>query len=164
MVFKSENFYIDLIQDVDIEGIVHIYNSNEHFLISHMDAKEVTSEWLLEELKDMKDIGFSSYKIIDIKTGKIIGIMDFKLGEETYLSLLIIHSDLQGKGYGKLIFQEFEEYIKSLKSKSIRIDVVTNYNSSVLDFWINNGFVKSAEIELNWSGKVLPAVTMKKIL
>ena len=74
----------------------------------------------------------------------------------------MIHNDFRGKGFGKLIFQGFEEYVKSLKSKCI--DVVTNYDHSVLDFWIKNGFIKFKDIELNWAGKRLPAVTMKKNL
>ena len=164
MVFQSRNFYANLIEKKDIREVLNVYNSNNYFLINHMDTNKVTSEWILRELEDMRVIGFNSYKIVEIKTRKIIGIIDFKFDDETYLSLLMIHRDFQGKGFGKLILQEFEEYAKSLKSKCIRIDVVSNYDNSVLEFWFNNGFVKFKDVELNWSGRVLPAVIMKKFL
>lgn len=164
MVFQSEEFYVNLVENKDLKQVLEVYNSNEHFLINHMDTNKVASEWILRELENMKKFGFYSCKIVEIRTGNIIGIIDFKFNDETYLSLLMIHGNFQGKGFGKLIYQEFEEYVKSLKSKCIRIDVVINYDNSVLDFWINNGFVKFEDIELKWTEQVLPAVTMKKSL
>ena len=112
----------------------------------------------------MKEVGFYCCKIVELSSGKIIGIMDFKIAEETYLSLLMIHNDYKSKGFGKLIFQALQEYVKSLISKCIRIDVVANYDNSVLDFWTRNGFIKFKDVELNWTGKTLPATTMKKRL
>ena len=164
MFFQSKDFYVDLIENKDLNEVVKVYNSNKHFLVKHMDKEEITNEWIFQELESMKEVGFYSCKIVDINSENIMGIMDFKVGEETYLSLLMIHNDFKSKGLGKLIFHAFEEYVKSLKSKCIRIDVVTNYENSVLDFWIKNGFIKFKDIELNWIGKILPAVTMKKSL
>ena len=164
MIFQSKGFYIDLVSNNDVKEVLEVYNSNENFLMHHMDMNKVTSKWIIEELESMRDIGFCSCKIVENCTGKTIGIIDFMIADETYLSLLMINSAFQGKGFGKLIFQGFEEYVKSLKSKCIKIDVVTNYDDSVLDFWINNGFIKFKDVELNWTGKVLTAVTMKKFL
>jgi GNAT superfamily N-acetyltransferase len=76
----------------------------------------------------------------------------------------MLHKDYKRKGLGVLIYQALEEYAKSEKSKGMRIDVVTNYDDAVLDFWMKNGFEKIKEIELNWTGKILPAVVMKKNL
>lgn len=164
MIFESKDLYVDLVDKENIYNIIEIYNSNKHFLVAHMDKEEITYEWIFNEIESMNKMGFDSCIIIEKNSRKIIGVMDFMLGEECYLSLLMIHNDFKGKGYGMQIFQAFEEHIKSLESKCIRIDVVSNYNSSVLDFWINNGFVKYKDIELDWTGKKLPAVTMKKNL
>ncbi|EQB89596.1 GNAT superfamily N-acetyltransferase [Clostridium punense] len=164
MIFQSKDFYVSLVENKDIQEVLEMYNSNEKFLINHMDKNKVTNEWLVQELKSMKDIGFHSYKLVESNTERIIGIVDLRIGKEAYLSLLMIHGDFQGKGLGNIIFKGIEKYIKSLKSKSIRIDVVTNYDNSVLKFWINNGFTKIKDVELNWTGKVLPAVAMKKFL
>ncbi|AFK86374.1 MULTISPECIES: GNAT family N-acetyltransferase [Thermoanaerobacterium] len=164
MFFGLKGFYIDSVENKDLNEVVEVYNSNKHFLLSHMDKEKVTKEWILQELESMKEVGFHSCKIVEISSEKIIGVMDFKVGKETYLSLLMIHNDFKSKGFGKLIFRAFEEYAKSQRSKCIRIDVVTNYDNSVLDFWIKNGFTKFKNVELNWTGKILPAITMKKNL
>lgn len=164
MIFKSEIFYVDLVENKDLNEILEVYNSNRHFLINHLDKEKVTVKWVLGELESMKEVGFCSCKIVENSSGKIIGVMDFKVEEETYLSLLMVHNDYRCMGYGKLIFQAFEEYSKSLKSNCIRVDVVTSYDDSVLDFWIRNEFIKFKDTELNWAGKILPAITMKKTL
>lgn len=164
MIFESKDFYVDLVNNDDLNKIIEIYNSNKHFLVAHMDKEKITNQCIIKEIESMKVVRFYSCKIVEKNFGEIIGVMDFKLCEESYLSLLMIHNDFKGKGFGKQIIQALEEYVKSLKSKCIRIDVVTNYDSSVLGFWIKNGFVKFKDVELNWTGKKLPAVTMKKNL
>ncbi|MCB2359758.1 GNAT family N-acetyltransferase [Clostridium estertheticum] len=85
------------------------------------------------------------------------------MGEETYLSLLMIHDNYKNKGGGKLIYQALEEYAKEVKSKCMRIDVLINYDNAVLKFWVKNGFDKIKDVELDWTGKILPAVIMEKI-
>ncbi|NYB75476.1 GNAT family N-acetyltransferase [Sedimentibacter hydroxybenzoicus DSM 7310] len=164
MFFELKDFCIDLVESKDLDEIAEVYNSNKQFLKSHMNRERVTNEWILQELESMKKSGFYSCKIVEIKSGEIIGIIDFKAGEEVYLSLLMLKDNFKGKGFGNLIFQYFEEYAKSQKSKCIRIDVVTDYDNSVLDFWINNGFAKVEDIELNWTEKILPAVVMRKYI
>ncbi|MDF2609675.1 MAG: GCN5-related N-acetyltransferase [Lachnospiraceae bacterium] len=164
MIFELKDFYVDLVDNKDLDEVAKVYNSNRHFLLSHMDKEKVTIEWILQELKSMKEVGFNSCKIVEISSGNMLGVIDFKTGEETYLSLLMVHNDFKGKGIGKLIFESFEKYAKLQKSKSIRIDVVTHYDNSVLDFWIKSGFLKIKDVELNWTGKTLPAITMKKNL
>ncbi|MDS0526754.1 GNAT family N-acetyltransferase [Clostridium sp. SHJSY1] len=164
MLFKTKEFYIDKAKEEDFHDIIDIYNSNKNFLLIHMDKENITKSWLTNEFKQMENVGFYSCKIVDIDSNKIIGLMDFKIEEETYLSLMMIHGNLKNKGMGKKVFQSFEEYVLSKESKKIKIDVVINYSKDVLTFWRNNGFVKVKEVELNWTGKVLPAITMMKIL
>ncbi|MCB2312747.1 GNAT family N-acetyltransferase [Clostridium tagluense] len=164
MIFQSKGFYIDLVQNKDLKDIVEVYNSNKYFLINHMDMDIIKYEWIVEELESMKKADFYSCKVVEKSSGKIVGIIDFKIGEETYLSLLLIHNDYKNKGFGRLIYKALEEYITSVKSKCIRIDVVINYDDSVLKFWVKNGFSKIKDIELNWTGKILPAIIMKKFL
>jgi len=164
MLFQSNNFRVELVEAKDLNGIVEVYNSNENFLISHMDKKEVTSEWMIEELKSMKEIGFLCCKIVDMNSQKIVGVVDFKVDKETYLSLLMIHNNYKNKGLGRLIYKGLEEYVLPLKSNCIKIDVVTDYDDSVIEFWIKNRFVKFKDTILNWTGKDLNAIVMKKNL
>lgn len=164
MIFQMKDYYVDLVQDKDLSEIIEVYNSNKAFLFSHMDKEEITGEWLWQEIESMKKVNFDSCKIVEMNSGKIIGIIDFRIEKETYLSLLILHQGYKEKGIGKLIIQAFEEHAKSLKSEYMRIDVVTDYDDFVIDFWIRNGYEKLKDVELNWTGKVLPAVTMIKNL
>jgi ribosomal protein S18 acetylase RimI-like enzyme len=112
----------------------------------------------------MKDEGFYSCKVVQKKSNKIVGLIDFKVDKEAYLSLLMIDNSFRGQGIGLRIYELFEMYIKSCKSSSIRLDVVTNYDRHVLGFWLKNGFKSIENITLNWNEKVLPAVVMKKDL
>lgn len=164
MLFQSNNFRVELVEAKDLNGIVEVYNSNENFLISHMDKKEVTSKWMIEELKSMKEIGFLCCKIVDMNSQKIVGVIDFKVDKETYLSLLMIHNNYKNKGLGRSIYKGLEEYVLPLKSNCIKIDVVTDYDDSVIEFWIKNRFVKFKDTILNWTGKDLNAIVMKKNL
>ena len=146
----------------DVDSVVEVYNSNTLFLENHMDTQQVTFEWVTEEVESMKRAGFCSCKAVDKNSRKIVGIIDFKIDEEAYLSLLMIHKDYENMGFGKQIYKAFEEYAKSRKSKYIRLDVVTGYSDKVVNFWIGNGFEKFEDIKLNWTGVTLSAVTMKK--
>ncbi|MBX4266765.1 GNAT family N-acetyltransferase [Clostridium estertheticum] len=162
MIFKLRDFCIDFVEDKDINAIVEVYNFNKYFLVNHMGTDKVRYEWVLEELENMRKVDFYSCKVVEKSSKKVMGIIDFKIGEETYLSLLMIHDNYKNKGVGKLIYQALEEYSKEVKSKCMRIDVVINYDNAVLKFWVKNGFDKMKDVELDWTGKILPAVIMKK--
>lgn len=164
MIFESEEFCINAIENHDLEDVCKIYNSDPHFLSTHLDSEKITKEWAADEMSSSKNAGFQLCIITEKNSGNKIGILDFKAGEETYLSLLFIHNDFKGRGIGQKIFMDFENYVRSLNSKCIRIDVVTDYDDSVFDFWVHNGFSESQKTELNWSGNILSAVTMKKNL
>lgn len=94
MIFETKGFYVDLVEKKDLNDIVEVYNSNKHFLIAHMDTDNIKHEWLFKELESMKKVDFYSCKVVEKISDKIIGVIDFKLGEETYLSLLMIHNGL----------------------------------------------------------------------
>ncbi|GEO26778.1 N-acetyltransferase [Alicyclobacillus acidoterrestris] len=164
MIFESEDLYINPIDHDDIYAVVELYNSNTNFLKNHMDTDAVTPQWVIDELESMKSLGFSSYKAIEKGSKKVIGIIDFKIDVETYLSLLMVHRNYTNRGLGKQIYMAFEEYVILKKSKRIRLDVVNGYSDKVLSFWSGRGFHKSEDISLNWNGVILPAVTMIKII
>lgn len=160
--FEFNDFYMNLVDSKDLNDMVSLYNSNKLFLKSHIGKECITRKWLCDELKIMEAEGFYSYKVVHKDSNKIVGVIDFKVDKETYLSLLMIDSNLRGKGIGMKVYELFEMYIKSFNSTSLRIDVVTNYDEHVLDFWIKNGFKSIENIKLKWNEKVLSAVVMKK--
>jgi len=163
MIVSDYKYCFDVVNESDFESILQVYNSNSEYLESHIGRTTVDEDWLKFEIDSMKEAGFISCKIVELKSDKIIGYIDYKLSKEAYLSILIIHNDLKGHGVGTNIYQLFEKYIAK-DSEAIRIDVVTNYNGPALEFWIRNEFEATEEIELSWGDMTLPAVTMKKAL
>ena len=162
--FEFDDFYIELIDNHDLDNIVDLYNSNKLFLVSHTGRESITKEWINNELSTMKDTRFCSLKVVQKSSNTIIGVIDIKTEKETYLSLLMIHNKYRGCGIGTIVYEGLERYIKFLGSKYVRIDVVTNYDKNVLEFWIKKGFKKLENITLNWDKNELPAVVMKKKL
>ena len=164
LLFESKHVYIAEVQPTDIQDVVSLYNSNKKFIQHHMGTDHVTPDWVQNEWEAMKESGFLSCKAVEKESGTLMGILDSKVGKETYLSLLMIHGEAQNRGLGREIYDAFEKYARSAQCKSIRLDVVTAYSDHVVKFWIQRGFIKDRDIELNWSGVSLPAVVMKKIL
>ena len=162
MIFEIKEYCVEEISQSDINDIVEIYNSNQKFLENHLKRRRVTNEWYEKELKDMKDVVFKSCKIVDKKTRKIIGLLDFKIEKESYLSILMIHDTYKKQGVGRLIYKKFEEYLLSKGVCSIRIDVVINYDKDVIMFWSKLGYVENRNIELDWCGNKLSAIVIKK--
>lgn len=163
-MFQTDEFYIDAVVPEDRHTVLSVYASNKEFLLHHTGNAHVTDTWLQHELESMKAAGFYSCKIVEKRSGNVIGIADFQTGDETYLSLLMLHGAYQNKGLGKRVYRAIEEYAKLCGSAWIRIDVVTGYDNSALRFWQSQGFIKIQDIALHWAGRNLPAAMMKKKL
>ena len=164
MMLKSDNLLITEISEEDSSEILEIYNSNKHFLVTHLDKKKVDLDWVIEELDKMRKMNYLTFKIIELSSGKVIGFIDFKLHEESYLSLLMIHNSYKSKGYGKEAYALLEEHFRNEKVRNVRIDVVYDYDNSVMQFWVDRGFNKVKNIQLQWDDQYLGAAMMKKAL
>jgi len=157
------NYIIDRVDQNHINRIVDIYNSNKTFLYRHMGISSISKEFILNEIEQMKKVGFNSVIIKDNKR-EIIGLCDYSSGDEVYLSLLMIDDKFKGKEVGKLIYNQLEKMFKSENAKRIRIDVVYEYEENVLGFWEKNGFISNEKIELEWNGYKSNAYKMYKII
>lgn len=156
-----DNYIIDTVDQNDISKIIDIYNSNKTFLENHVGISKVSKDFIVNEIEEMNNIGFSSL-VIKNNEGNIVGICDFKIGDEVYLSLLMIDANLKGNGLGRIIYNQLEKIFKTKNSKRIRIDVVYDYEENALGFWEKQGFVSSEEIQLEWNGYKSKAIKMYK--
>ena len=156
-----DNYIINTVDQNDITKIIDIYNSNKTFLENHVGISKVSKDFIINEIEEMKNIGFSSL-VIKNNEGNIVGICDFKIGDEVYLSLLMIDAKLKGNGLGRIIYNQLEKIFKAKNSKKIRIDVVYDYEENALGFWEKQGFVPSEEIQLEWNGYKSKAIKMYK--
>lgn len=64
-MFITQNYRTIASDEGDVDDIAAIYNSNTDFFVSHIDVKKVGRQWCLQEYHDMKESGFSRYKIMD---------------------------------------------------------------------------------------------------
>ena len=153
MLFETDNTYVSAAVADDIDSIVEIYNSNPGFLEAHLDREQVEAKWVEDEINTMKELDFISCKVV-LKTSKTpIGILDFSVKEESYLSLLMLHSNYSHLGLGSEVYKGFEDFAK-IHNERIRIDVVTSYDKGVLDFWASKGFNIIDEV-LNKGGMIV---------
>jgi len=146
-----------------VDGFTEIYNSNTAFLERHIGVRKVDANWCADELTQMSAGGFCRYDIIG-DNGANMGFLECAFGQQTYLSLIILHSDFHNSGIGALAMDVFECLAKSKGAKSIRIDVVTDYADNSLGFWKRRNYIKDDEVTLSWGDRKIPAIKMVKPL
>lgn len=147
----------------DVDSIVSIYNSNKIFMYNHMGILSIKQEFIFNEIEEMKRLGFKS-RVIKDSMNNILGVCDYKIDREAYLSLLMIDNKIKGIGLGTLIYNKLEILFKSKNVNSIRIDVVYNYKENPLKFWEKQGFIPSGKIELEWNSYKSKAIKMYKFI
>lgn len=157
-------YFIRAAQEVDYASIAAVYNSNPDFLLNHLGMDFIDEAFVAQENNDMRKLGFCSCVIVDCKALMIHGVLDYKPAQETYLSLLMLASDLQGKGVGGRIYADFESQMRQKGSTSIRIDVVNGYSGNLIPFWKRLGFVEEEYVTLEWGNKKSKAIVMRKYI
>lgn len=95
--------------------------------------------------------------------GNTVGICDFKIAEEVYLSLLMIDAKQKRNGLGSRIYSQLEQLFQSEGADRIRIDVVY-YEDNVVAFWKKQGFIPCEKIRLEWNGHQSNAIKMIKTI
>lgn len=148
----------------DCASIVEIYNSNPQFLLHHLGTERIDEAFVIKEIANMREMYFTSSVIIDIESGSICGVLDYKSREEVYLSLMMLKADMQGQGLGSDIYAYFEEMMLQEGQKCIRIDVINDYDNNLITFWKKYGFLECGNTVLEWGNKKSNAVIMKKDL
>lgn len=159
-----EKFYIRELNRNDYKRVTEIYNSNRGFLRNHLGTEAVDEVFISTEAVTMEKVGFCSCVIVNEETQTVQGVLEYKSGEEVYLSLLMLVAELQGKGIGKEVYSLFESMMREEKRASIRIDVVNDYPGNVVPYWEKLGFVANETITLEWGNKKSKALVMRKCL
>jgi GNAT superfamily N-acetyltransferase len=136
--------------EVSTEEKLHIekeiINSNPEFnFISH-GKTEFSDDDILQEYLNCQKSGAERYLIKS--EDEYFGIIEFLMSNphdrKPWLGLLVIHHELQGKGYGRKAIQIFEAMLKARGAAEVRLLVVADYKEAV-SFWGKIGFVKYAE-------------------
>ena len=148
----------------DTDAVLDIYNSNPDFLLHHLDLERVDAAFLHREQEEMRQAGFSSCVLSGAQDGLPVGVLDYRPGDCAYLSLLMLHRAQRGVGLGRACYAFFERYAARQGSRSIRIDVVDDYEGNALPFWERQGFCARERTELRWGEKRSRALVMVKNL
>ncbi len=153
----------------DMEKAWRIYRSNlEYFKL--MGDDDLTIDSLYQDIKALpKNISQDNkfFRLIDYR-GEDLGLVDYVYDypEEGvfFIGLLLIDSQLQGLGYGRLFLSYLEDYAAGLNFKSIRLGVLKN-NRKAYGFWQELGFKYrfSREIESKNNEKLEVCIMEKEV-
>ena len=155
-------FYIRNAEQTDIDQIVDIYNSNSSFLLNHIGKSQIDALFIQNEFTTMRQMGFRSCVILQQENDSVVGVIDYKPGDCVYLSLLMLNSEFQGNGNGRICYQLFEKCMLQSGTQKIRIDVVNDYPGNVVPFWEKQNFMVDSFTKLIWGEKCSDAVVMTK--
>lgn len=150
-------------EEADIASVAALYNSNPAFLEAHLGVTVISEAFIRAELVEMRKAGFVSLLIFN-GDGELLGLCDYRPGEEAYLSLLMLAGACKGRGLGRDVYRRLEALFLSQGALRVRIDVAIAYNESPLGFWEKQGFTAREPILLTWQSKHIPALTMEKRL
>lgn len=130
-----------------------IANSNPFFNMVSKGKEYFTTEEILEEINNAAKIG--AERFILKEGNEPIAVLEYLLKNKsdqcTWLGLLQIKKEYQGKGYGTKILLEFEELMKNKQVEKYRIGVIAE-NEPALRFWHKHGFQRINSI-INEDGK-----------
>lgn len=157
-------YFIRCIQPEDYPAIAAVYNSNPHFLRTHLGLECVDEEFVAREAEEMHRVGFSSCVIIDKERMQVSGVLDYRPGPEVYLSLLMLSGELHGRGIGKRIYEDFEKEMHRAGCESVRIDVVNDYPDNLVCYWKKLAFCEEEAVSLKWGNQMNTAIVMRKHL
>lgn len=93
---------------------------------------------------------------------RVLGVLDYRPGSEVYLSLLMLSGEVQGRGNGRKIYEDFEKQMRSSGSESVRIDVVNDDSDNLVSYWKKLGFCEEKVINLKWGNRMNKALVMRK--
>ncbi len=157
-----ENFILYDVSDINVDNVMKIFNSNEEFLIGHLDKPLIDRDFVVNEICNMSNLGFITYILTDLN-GREIGMCEYKIGYDVYISLLIVNKDLQNRGIGSQIYRLLESKFKSQGVQKISIEILENGDKSI-DFWLKQGFILEEKTILEWDDKKINARRMIKDL
>ncbi|WP_181347555.1 GNAT family N-acetyltransferase [Thalassobacillus sp. CUG 92003] len=125
---------------------------NSHPAYNQMAKDKETLDYndIVEEFEENEALGGKRYLIS--KDDRIIALLDYcpehPVDHRVWLGLLIVHAAEQGKGYGREIYMEFEDFVKATyAAEELRLAVLTENKNGRL-FWDELGFEAYREAEV----------------
>lgn len=147
MVIEYEAKYEEEIKDLLVELQEHIVQiDKEHYNVVGSNYKEEYFHKTIEEIEKYKGKMYL-YKEKEEIVGLVVGLInneeidtfDFKAPKRGRISELVVLKKCRQKGYGKILLNAMEKYLKSVGCQDILIGVFA-YNESAIKFYEKNGY------------------------
>lgn len=147
MIVEYDYKYTEEIKNLIVELQEHIVElDKEHYNVIGNNYRD---EYFNKTLYEMEKYNGKMYlfkedeKICGMVVGLInndkIDTYDFKAPKRGRISELVISSKYRKKGYGKILLNSMENYLKSVGCEDILIDVFA-YNDTAINFYQKNGY------------------------
>jgi len=134
-----------------LNTVLEILNSNTHYNILENGNPLRTIDEARNEFLNQNTESYLIYL-----ENKYIGIIDFMKNNPNdncpWIGLLMIHGKYHSKGYGRLVYNQFEEKLKQRGFNKGRIGILTE-NTAAKKFWTSLGFKFYANKQ--WRGKAI---------
>lgn len=147
MIIDYHSKYDEEIKNLLVELQEHIMKiDKEHYNVVGENFKEEYFGKTMEEIEKYQGKMYlyqEDNKIIGLVVGLInneeIDTYDFKAPKRGRISELVVSKKYRKQGYGKILLQEMEDYLKSVGCMDILIGVFA-YNNSAIHFYEMNGY------------------------
>lgn len=147
MIIEYDSKYDKEIKKLFIELQEHIIQvDKEHYNILGKNYEEEYFNKTLDEIKKYNGKMYL-YKENDRIVGLIVGLInneeidtyDFKAPKRGRISELVVSKNCRTKGYGKILLDNMEKYLKTLGCRDVLIGVFA-YNESAINFYEKSGY------------------------
>ena len=146
MIIEYEDKYQEEVKDLFYELQEYIASlDKEKFNILTDGYRELYFKKTINEINNENGKMFL-LKVDEKIVGLIVGLVknsindyDFKAPIRGRITELIVTKDYQNKGYGHILLEYMENYLKELGCKNILIEVF-GYNTNALNFYEKHGY------------------------
>ncbi len=146
MIIEYEDKYQEEVKDLFTELQEYIVSlDKEKFNILTSSYRDLYFEKTIEEINNENGKMFL-LKVEDKIVGLVVGIImnsineyDFKAPIRGRITELIVNKKYRDNGYGKVLLESMENYLKRVGCQNILIEVF-GYNTNALNFYEKNGY------------------------
>lgn len=147
MIIEYDSKYDEEIKNLLVELQEHIVGiDKEHYNILGKNYREEYFHKTMSEIKKYKGKMYlykENEKIFGLVAGLInneeIDTYDFKAPKRGRISELVVSNQCRNKGYGKILLNAMENYLKSVGCMDILIEVFA-YNNGAINFYETNDY------------------------
>ena len=155
-IVEYEDKYLEDVKDLLVELEEYIISIDKDEL--DQLHPEYRDKMIILDLNELKEKNGKCY--LAIENDKVIGLimgcivkyekydyLDYKCPKMGEVTELVVSKNIRGKGIGKLLLNNMEEYFKSKNCEYIKIDVFS-YNENAIKFYEKDGYHNRMEIKI----------------